>query len=49
MVAAWHLDHMAHSPASTAHKTVHPVAPSEEQIQDIYILQKLSGHSVMQE
>nr|CAB3446602.1 unnamed protein product [Digitaria exilis] len=47
MIAAWRLDHMAHSPDSTADKLSIPLAPSEEQIQDI--LQKFSGHSVMQE
>ncbi|KAF8689456.1 hypothetical protein HU200_041778 [Digitaria exilis] len=43
MIAAWRLDHMAHSPDSTADKLSIPLAPSEEQIQDI--LQKFSGHS----
>jgi hypothetical protein len=38
---------MIHSPASTADKLSIPVAPSEGQIQDI--LQKFSGHPVMQE
>ncbi|OEL25998.1 U-box domain-containing protein 73 [Dichanthelium oligosanthes] len=45
MIAAWNLDHMAHSSASSTLPI--PIAPSEEQIQDI--LRKFSGHSVMQE
>ncbi|CAO2045812.1 unnamed protein product [Urochloa humidicola] len=47
MIAAWCLDHMIHSPARTADKLSLPVAPSDEQIQDI--LQKFSEHSVIQE
>ncbi|RCV06438.1 hypothetical protein SETIT_1G162200v2 [Setaria italica] len=47
MLAAWHLDHMTHSPASNADKLSIPVTPSVEQIQDI--LQKFSEHPVMQE
>ncbi|CAL5058217.1 unnamed protein product [Urochloa decumbens] len=47
MIAAWRLDHMTHPPASTADKLSSPVAPSDEQIQDI--LQKFSDHPVMQE
>jgi hypothetical protein len=47
MIAAWRLDHMARSSSNTADTLSIPVAPSEEQIQAI--LQKFSGHSVMQE
>ena len=47
MIAAWRLDHMARSSSNKADTLSIPVAPSEEQIQAI--LQKLSGHSVMQE
>lgn len=49
MIAAWRIDHIAHSTDSTADKLSIPLAPSEEQIQDI--LQKFSGHQhpVMQE
>ncbi|KAJ1279196.1 hypothetical protein BS78_04G136600 [Paspalum vaginatum] len=55
MISAWCSDHMAHSSTSTADTLFIPVAPSEEQVQDILpklsgddILQNLSGDSVMQ-
>ncbi|CAD6250971.1 unnamed protein product [Miscanthus lutarioriparius] len=47
MIAAWRLDHMARSSSNNADTLSIPVEPSEEQIQAI--LQKFSGHSVMQE
>ncbi|KAL6899832.1 hypothetical protein ACP4OV_006490 [Aristida adscensionis] len=47
MIAAWRLDHVDSSSSSTTDTLSIPVAPSEEQIQDI--LQQFSGNSALQE